>query len=93
MLNNFLIFFYKFKNIEKLYIDLYSINKINNERNKISSNINNDINNIDEFDKIMKNYFLANKDKNIKPKNFINYGNILYNKYNLNILKLRYFLF
>ena len=54
---------------------------INNDINKIIENINN----LEDFDKYLKSFFIENKDKKLKAKNFIDYGKTLYNhkKYKL----------
>ena len=63
-----------------------------NTLNSNPLNINNDIkniieniNNLEVFDKYLKSYFIENKDKKLKAKNFIDYGKALHNnkKYKL----------
>lgn len=57
--------------------------EITNETNSINIEFNNNINNLTEFDNFLKNYFIENKNNIKKPKDFINYGNLVYYKLNL----------
>ena len=59
--------------------DIKNFNDIK-ESNKINYN---EIYNLEQLDKVLKIFFLENKEKLIKPKHFIEYGNKIYKKYKM----------
>ena len=71
-------------NIKEKNIKITEIKTVlKNEMNSINAKVDNNINNLNEFDNFLKNYFLENKNNIKKPKDFINYGNIVYRQLNL----------
>lgn len=54
---------------------------MNNDINNIIENINN----LEDFDKYLKSFFIENKEKKLKAKNLIDFGKGLYNNKKLKL--------